>query len=250
MEIVQIMATNLSPGSLNLAHLAAGKATALEREMLVRTNNVAMNQMYGYQAIRIGEKSQEFHQRTGEITNFAVETSSYIDQAQGPLIATGDYLDFAIGGHGLYAQVQKNGQTYYVRSAKGGTDELGHYIAIGSNAMFVDNGGSPFQVQPGMTIGEDGVVADVHGNILGALNIVKIDNPTHVADGLYTGGAQEADDYKVMQGYLEDSNVNTPIELALFGKASEEYRHTINLMSMFFKQQQQTAQSLITPSMA
>lgn len=237
--------------SLNLPYLAAGKAMALEREMLVRTQNISMNNMFGYQAIRIGEKSQEFHQRTGEKTNFAIETSSYLDQAQGALIATNDSLDFALGGEGVYAAVQKDGQTYYVRSAKGGTDENGNYIALGSNAFFVDNGGSPIQVPLGMNIGEDGTIADGNGNVIAGLNIVKINNPQHEGDGLYSGGIiEEAEEFKVIQGHLEDSNVNMPTELALFGKASEEYRHTTNLMNMFFKQQLRAVESLVSPAVA
>lgn len=234
----------------NLAYLAAGKASALEKEMLIRTHNVSMNHMYGYQALKIGEKTQEFDHRTGATTNFAIETQSYVDQTQGALTSTGDYLDFALGGQGVYAQVTKDGETYYVRCAEGGVDQDGNYIALGSNAFFSDDGGSPIQVQAGMSIGEDGTIADSEGNIIGQLNIVKIADAQHVGDGLYTGTPEEAEEFNVIQGYLEDSNVNMPIELALFGKASEEYRHTTGMMKSYFQQQQRAIESYIAPAMA
>lgn len=233
----------------NLAYLAAGKASALEKEMLIRTHNVAMNEMFGYQALKIGEKTKQFDQRTGETTNFAIETQSYVDQTQGPLIPTEDYLDFALGGQGVYAQVTRNGETFYVRCAKGGVDQDGNYIALGSNAFFSDDGGSPIQAQTGMTIGEDGTIADRDGNIIGKLNIVKIADAQHVGDGLYTGTPEEAEEFNVIQGYLEDSNVNMPIELALFGKASEEYRQTTGMMNSYFKSQQRAIESYIAPAM-
>jgi len=234
----------------NLAYLAAGKASALEKEMQIRAHNVAMNEMFGYQALKIGEITEGINQRTGETINFAIETQSYVDQTQGPLIPTEDYLDFALGGQGVYAQVTKDGETFYVRSAKGGVDQDGNYIALGSNAFFSDDGGSPIQVQPGMSIGEDGIIADIEGNIIGQLNIVQIDDALHAGDGLYTGTPQEAEEYKVIQGHLEDSNVNMPIELALFGKASEEYRQTTGMMNMYFRQQQRAIESYIAPAMA
>ena len=233
----------------NLAYLTAGKASALEKEMLIRTHNVAMNEMFGYQSLKIGETTREIDQRTGEATNFAIETQSYVDQTQGALISTEDYLDFALGGQGVYAQVTKNGETFYVRCAKGGVDQDGNYIALGSNAFFSDDGGAPIQAQAGMTIGEDGTIADHEGNIIAKLNIVKIADAQHVGDGLYTGTPEEAEEYKVIQCYLEDSNVNIPIELALFGKASEEYKHTTSMMTSYFKSQQRAIESYIAPAM-
>lgn len=145
----------------------------------------------------------------------ASETAT--DWATGPLTETGNPLDLAIAGDGLFAVRTPNGERY-TRDGAFTRDAQGFLVTEGGLPVLGENG--PIQLGAGaVEVAGDGTVS-VDGEPAGRLRLVRFPAGARLlkeGDNLYVAagaaGEPAGDSASVRQGYLERSNVNTVREM-------------------------------------
>jgi flagellar basal-body rod protein FlgG len=195
-----------------------------------------------YQTIRMAGSSnlQDTYIPTNlQVGNGVRPSSSQKIQSQGDLTYTNNPLDVAIDGIGFMQVTRPDGTLAYTRD---GT------LKVSENSVLVTSDGLPIEPQitipqdaTAISIGEDGFVqAEVFGQTqlqqLGQINLVKFLNPAGLkavgqnlyeetfASGTPIIGQPTRDGFgRIMQGYLESSNVNVIDEMVNMITAQRAY---------------------------
>jgi flagellar basal-body rod protein FlgF len=137
----------------------------------------------------------------------------YIDFSQGALERTDNQLNLALEGDGFFV-IQTDAGIRYTRNGSFSTSPQGILTDSNGNPVLSDSG--PLTVSGNdVVIAADGTVS-VDGAGIGNLKIADFDRPYRLtkAESSYFVPADEtvaeraAQDVRVMQGYLEKSNVN------------------------------------------
>lgn len=137
---------------------------------------------------------------------------------QGSLHKTGNQLDFALSGEGLF-KVQAGGETLYTRAGNFLVDSTGTLVNQSGLPVQVDGGA--LTVPPGAKITvNDGGGISINGEAAGTFDLVtfeKIGELERTGSNMYRapdGLAEQApEDLTVSQGFLEKSNVNVVTEM-------------------------------------
>ncbi len=212
--------------------LAAGSERAKEQLNIV-TNNIANLNTPGFKRILMEEFSQHIPKNRGDSYNLLIfprfkQTDVVLEQ--GALRKTGNPLDVALKGRGFFAVKTKAGEVY---------TRNGHFF-IGSDGKLVDANGNPvldisdreivLSGESKVTITEDGVVYDGDRKV-GVLKIVDFSSVKPLGNSYYAGNGQPmATDAAVLQGYLEDSNVNPVKEMVGLIEAQRRFEIYGNLI--------------------
>lgn len=206
----------------NAFYITLSKQTALFRHMGVIANNIANSSTDGYKAEKMLFSDYVAKDADGGKISFAYDIATARDMSQGPLINTGAPLDAAIQGDGFFTVETPQGPRY-TRVGSFSINSSGELVSSSGHRL-LGNGGGPIAISEGSTdisIREDGMVqAFVAGALeeVGVLGVVKFEDKNSMkieAGGLYDGNAVPAtiEDYKVIQGALEQSNVNAVQEV-------------------------------------
>jgi len=163
----------------------------------------------------------------GVITNYS----------QGALYATGNKLDVALEGAGFFAVQTPNGERYtrngsFTRDQNGYITTASGYFLLGANGPVQAQGQEVF-------IGDDGSV-NVDGNMVDVLRIVDFPEPyrlNKIGDSLFEaeeGAARltSTDQFRLHQGYLEQSNVETVEEMIKIIQVSRDFDSNQKSISM------------------
>jgi len=212
---------------------AAGYATltrqsGLMREMQIVAQNIANVSTTGYRAE--GLVFSEFVRRTegGPSLSMARGNIPVTSRAQGPLSQTGSPFDFAVEGEGFFLVETPNGE----RLTRAGAFSLsadGDLVTAGGYRV-LDAGGAPVFVPP--DIREPGLAADGtlsgDGRPLAQLGLFRPSedgNLTHAGDNLYEApaGFEPLPEGRIMQGFLEGSNVNPVGQIARLIEVQRAY---------------------------
>jgi flagellar basal-body rod protein FlgF len=138
------------------------------------------------------------------------------------LIKTGNPLDVAVQGHG-WLSIETPAGTAYTRDGRMQMLPNGSLQTLNGYAV-LDAGGSPIQLDPNNgppVIGKDGMINQA-GRQLGAIGLFVIppgakfkrfDNSSVLPDQAATP-VLSFDDNGVIQGHLENANVNPVLEMA------------------------------------
>lgn len=164
-----------------------------------------------------------------------VLSATTTDYSEGSLSATGRLLDFAIQGNGFFSVKDPSGETLYTRngsfsvSPEDGANELvtaqGYYVLdAGGNRITVPDGVSEISVS------EDGRLSTTDGEFA-ALGIVGFSNPDGLSaagESCYaatevSGAPSAAEKVSVVQGSLENSNVDLAQEMTLLIRSQRAY---------------------------
>lgn len=180
---------------------ASGMLTEQVRQDLI-SHDLANASTAGYKADRVTTKSfgdlllqDSGSGRTiGPLGLGARIESQTTDMTPGPLRDTGEPLDFAVEGDGLFA-VRGKGGTRYTRDGQFQVSTRGTLVTAAGDEVLGPNG------QP-VKVGPDGTVA---GSEIG---VTKLDGAKRQGDNLYTGTARGAGTGTVRSGALEDSSAN------------------------------------------
>lgn len=205
--------------------LAAGGERAKE-QLDVVANNIANVNTPGFKKILMEEFSQHIPKNGGDSYNLLVFPrfkQTDVVLSQGALKRTGNPLDVALKGRGFFAVKTKGGELY---------TRNGHFF-LDSNGRLVDANGNPvldisdreivLSGESGVTITEDGVVYDGEKKV-GVLKIVDFPSVKPLGNSYYQGvGQPEATDAAVLQGFLEESNVNPVKEMVNLIEAQRRF---------------------------
>jgi flagellar basal-body rod protein FlgF len=136
----------------------------------------------------------------------------YVDFAEGALQDTGNPLDLAIQGKGMFRVDTPDGERY-TRDGRFLRDADNNLVTV-QGFQVLDDTGQPIQLPDGqVSVAPDGTIS-VNGEEVAQLGIGVFDNPEtelqHTEGNLFTGPAASTgtDVPRVVQGYLETSNAN------------------------------------------
>ncbi|MBF0635296.1 MAG: flagellar basal-body rod protein FlgF, partial [Nitrospinae bacterium] len=231
--------------------VAASGFIAAEKRLETITNNLANMNTAGFKADRMvfqsylaGAKDQPVGASTPTNPNpaymrhseYVIPSEQYTDHSAGPIKSTGNPLDLTLDGDGFFAVMTENGERY-VRSGSFHVGPNGELVTANGAIVLNDQNKAIIVGAGTITIGEDGVVRSQTdfdgdpsgdptmddastGKDLGKLKVVDFGKPYTLkkeGGGLYAASdpneALQACDTKVMQGHLEQSNVNMIMEM-------------------------------------
>lgn len=227
---------------MQLANLfLTSQQTAMQQAMDVVANNIANANTTGFKSETI---SFDSYMQPGSSTkaNFAVPRSTRRDVAEGPIQTTGNPLDLAIHGD-AYFQVQgADGNKLYTRAGTFLINSQGQISTYGGQPVLSD-GGQPITVPDTSTdinISGDGYITVKTDNgtsltELGKIGLVKFDNDQLLKSqggSLYSTDqtAAKATDASVVQGSIEQSNVNSIQEMTHMMQIMRSYEQASNMM--------------------
>jgi flagellar basal-body rod protein FlgF len=210
----------------NPAYIALSRQMVLSRQLDIIANNLANANTASYKREDLAfveylvkpdaAGNPTFTRADGKVA-MVQDLGMMRDTDQGPMSETGAPLDTAISGDGYFV-VQTPEGPRYTRLGRFQVDADGQLVT--SDGYAVQGTGGPIFVPPDdgeVKIARDGTISTAGGTI-GRLNLVRFEDEqslTHAGSGLYiaTGQPQPAPDSEVIQGMVEESNVQPVVEL-------------------------------------
>ena len=177
------------------------------------SNNLANTNTYGfkqegtaettfnYYLKRVQESNQTPTKENVVSNNIPKIDSKYINGEMGPIVMTGNNLDFALNKPDTFFKIQnQNGDIVYTRD--GAFKNLDGFLvdSSGNNVLNQDN--EPIVI-------EDGFTAQIGVTKIAYTNLDKIGNNTYLPKNPNELEVFENNDNMIVQGAVESSNVNS-----------------------------------------
>ena len=214
---------------------------ALQRAMDIVANNVANVSTSGFKRIGIEFDTLLARPAPNQTLNFVVDRATYRDAATGPIQPTHNPFDVAIQGPG-YFQVSTPEGTRYTRVGSFALDPQGQLTTMAGHPVLGD-GGQPITIPDTVTdinISGDGFITARTDNgsslaELGKISVVKFDSEQAMqaqGKGLYSTSQTPtpSTDGSIVQGAIEQSNVQPVIEMTQMIKIMRAYEQTATLI--------------------
>ncbi|HVU15298.1 MAG TPA: flagellar hook-basal body protein [Candidatus Didemnitutus sp.] len=241
---------------------SAASLSALERWQDAVAQNITSAQTNGFR-----KRTVEFSSETAgkwnvdstgqgksgdEVQALFTRTTNGINFITGETEPTGRDLDVAIQGQGFFQVKQPDGTMAYTRNGEFRVRPDRTLVTAGNCEVMTDSG-SPITLTPdggNLTINQDGTLAQ-GSTVLGKLAVQKFANPDALmpsAGGLFSAGAgagmTPVDKPELMQGYLEQSNVQPLREMVDLVLISRAYEANQKIISTTDDQMQKTLDAL------
>lgn len=216
-------------------YVALTRTSGLAKEMQSVANNIANLSTTGYrrEGVIFAEEVQALPAEGGSVA-MTEARARFTDSLQGSLEETGGSLDLAIEGDGYFTVMTPQGERLtragaFTRSADGTVVNMdGHPL--------LDEGGGEIVIPveaKSINIAADGTLS-VDGDPAAKIGLVHPTDPTKVsreAGTLFKATATEPlEDGRVVQGFLEQSNVNPISEMARMVEVQRAYEYGQKLM--------------------
>ena len=199
-------------------YVTLSRQSGLLHQMEVIANNIANSSTSGFR--REGTLFSEFITRAGDAPSLSMGfgNTRIVDLTQAGITPTGGSLDMAIQGEGFFLIDTPQGQRL-TRSGNFTPGPDGTLETVdGFNVL--DAGGSSIFIPPdvqNISLAEDGTLS-ADGKPLSRIGLWTATDPLtlkHQSGTMFSADAlQPAEGARVMQGYLEDSNVDPIREIA------------------------------------
>lgn len=212
----------------NAGYTTLTRQSGLMREMQVVANNIANANTTGYR--QEGVIFSEYVQAVEEgpslsMANGNVRNTSY---AQGVLTQTGGQFDFAIEGDAFFLIETPQGER--LTRAGSFTPNAEGDLVTNDGYRVLDAGGAPVFIPPDasdLSVASDGTIS-AGGTPLGQLGLVVPVDPTEMTrqSGILfdaPSGVEPAENGRVVQGFLEGSNVNSVLQIARMIEVQRAY---------------------------
>ena len=212
---------------------AAGYATltrqaGLMREMQVVANNIANVSTAGFR--KEGVVFAEHISRLGDTPSLSMATATarQIDLTQGGLSQTGGTFDFAIEGDGFFL-VQTPLGDRLTRAGNFTPNADGELVTPDGNRL-LDQGGAPVFIPPSavnVALSNDGTLSS-DGTPLTRIGLWLPSDPASMnrsSGALFAtdGGVDPYENATILQGFVEESNVNPVTEIARMIEVQRAY---------------------------
>ncbi len=209
------------------AYSTLARQAGLMREMDVIAQNIANISTSGFRREGVVFSEYVFRLEDAPSLSMAYGNGRVVDLSQAGLTATGGTFDFAIQGEGFFLIETPNGQQLsrsgaFTPSAEG-------ELVTPDGFRLLDEGGAPVFVPPGagkISMAEDGTLS-ASGTPIARIGLWQPVDPIslrHQAGTMFSADAVEpAEDGVLMQGYLEDSNVEPVTEIARMIEVQRAY---------------------------
>jgi flagellar basal-body rod protein FlgF len=211
--------------------------------MDITANNVANVNTTGYKRENIAFDTYLMRPVAEQTYQFAVENGTYRDAAQGPILMTSNPLDVAIQGEG-YIPIQTQAGIRYTRAGAFQMNNEGELVTAAGDKVLGDGAQTitlPSDARD-ILIGPDGIITAQSGSgtsvtQVGKLSIVKFQNEQALApvgNSLYNTdeAPQPATDSRLVQGSIEQSNVQSITEMTRMIDVSRTYQQVVNLLQL------------------
>jgi flagellar basal-body rod protein FlgF len=217
----------------NPIYIALSRQDALRRQMDVVANNLANMTTPAYKNQRMMfleylAKPATTGGASGDKVSMVQDYAVLRNTAAGAITATNNPLDVALHGNGYMAVETRDGQRY-TRSGHLQLD-LDRQIVNANGLPVMDEQDRPMTVPQNsgaITITADGIVSTEQGQI-GKIKLVRFEREQFMKElggGLFATDEPEqpATDLKVVQGSVEESNVQSVVEMTQMIDISRQY---------------------------
>lgn len=221
-------------------YVGVSSQIALERRLNTIADNMANMNTVGFRSTEV--KFDEVLSKTQNDLNakvaFVTQGNDYLSTRTGELQRTGNPLDFAIKGDAWF-QIETPAGRVLTRDGRFTMDETGQLRSIRGFAV-LDSGGSPIQLNREggpPSVGADGIIRqnDVQVASLGLFTadvtkgftryensgVITVEAPQAVLEGI---------ENSVVQGYIEQSNVNGIREMTQLIQVNRAFESMSSLM--------------------
>ncbi len=203
----------------NSLTIALARQSVLERQMDVISTNLANLQTAGFKSENMIFSELIEKTDTGDFLSIVHDVGFVRDLEEGPMVGTNSPLDLAIHGKGYFVVETPDGQRY-TRHGIFQLDATGNIVTTEGHKL-LNTGGAAITVPLDagiISISRDGVIS-ADAEEIGLIKLVRFDNEqalTKVGSGLYDAEGQtprNAADAEILQGMVENSNVNGVVEM-------------------------------------
>ena len=217
-------------------YVALTRQSGLARELQSVANNIANLSTTGYrrEGVIFAEMVEALPVEGGAVAMTAAR-ARFTDELQGALVETGGTLDFAIEGEGYFTVMTLQGERLtragaFMRDADG-------QIVTADGYLLLDEGGGailvPIDAQS-ISLAADGTLS-ADDQPLAQLGLVRVEDPTKLfreAGVLFRADADPVpvEDGRMVQGFLEQSNVNPVAEMARMIEVQRAYEYGQKLL--------------------
>lgn len=223
------------------------RQAGLLREMQTIANNIANVSTDGFRS-----EGLVFSEYVNEAGPGAVSVSMAqanvrnVDLEQGPLVPTGGTFDFAIEGDGFFLLATSQGDML-TRAGSFTPSSEGELVAS-DGARLLDGGGAPVFVPPdarSISLSADGTLS-ADGIPLSQIGLFEPIDPNDLsrrgnARFLAESGVNPVENSVILQGFIEQSNVNAVEEIARM----IEVQHAYELGQKFLDQENERIRNVI-----
>jgi flagellar basal-body rod protein FlgF len=244
----------------NPTYVAVSRLTAQQRAMDVTAGNIANAGTSGYKSERVLFTDWLNRQRNtvsppgGAVVTYTQDRATYRVDQEGSLTHTSNPLDLAITGEGFFTVDTPRGP----RLTRAGRFELtpnGTIADVNGNAL-LDTNGRPMQLSPADTqisVAGDGTLSSEKGQI-GKVGVVRPNDPMRLqAEGgrLFRADSATApvDQPRLVQGALEDSNVQPVLELTRMMNDLREFQFVTQFVQGEADRRQGAIDKILQPRM-
>jgi len=221
----------------NVTYASLTRQDGLKNELQVIANNIANASTRGYR--REGLVFSEYVQSSGEpgmSLSMARAEARIIDRSQGQISQTGGQFDFAIEGEGYFLIESPDGERL-TRAGNFQPSPEGDLVTP-DGLRLLDAGGAPVFVPPDATtvkLSSDGTLS-AGGQLLTQIGLFQPADPNAMLreSGLRFdpgGDILPVEEPTLVQGFLEDSNVDPILEVTRLIEVQRAYENGRNLLS-------------------
>jgi flagellar basal-body rod protein FlgF len=217
-------------------YVALTRASGLLKEIQSVANNIANISTTGFrrEGVVFAEMVEALPAEGGSVAMTAAR-GRYTEEAQGALVETGGALDLAIEGEGYFTVLTAAGERL-TRAGAFARNADGEIVTPEGHPLLDEGGGAiaiPFEAEE-IGVASDGTLS-VNGEPVAKIGLVTVEGQT----GLFReggvlfraeGGVVPLEEGRVVQGFLEQSNVNAVEEMARLILVQRAYEHGQKLM--------------------
>ena len=216
--------------------IALSRQLTLRRELDAIANNVANVNTPSFKGERMMFVEHLVEPQKDTPMSFVRDFGMVRDLNEGPLTKTENPLDLAIIGEAYFTVQTENGPRY-TRAGRFQLD-ANRQIANQQGLPVLGDGGQGITVPPDsgkVTVSSDGTVS-AGDAVLGKIGLVKFENPLEMkreGNNLFKAEEppQPADDARIVQGSLEESNVNAVLEMTRMIQVHRTYTSNQRLLT-------------------
>jgi flagellar basal-body rod protein FlgF len=217
-------------------YVALTRQSGLVKELQSVANNIANLSTTGYrrEGVIFAEEVRALPIEGGSVAMTAAR-ARYTDELQGALQKTGGTLDLAIEGDGYFTVMTPQGERL-TRAGAFTRNADGIVVNLDGHPLLDEGGGEitiPFEAR-NVAVSADGSVS-VDGAPVARIGLVSVEDRTKLfreAGVLFRADAETVpvEDGRVVQGFVEQSNVNPVAEIARMVEVQRAYEYGQKLM--------------------
>jgi flagellar basal-body rod protein FlgF len=212
----------------NALSIALSAQTALRRQMDVLANNVANSSTPAFKGEQMVFRQWLLDDPGAAPLSFVHDWGTVRDMRQGTLSRTGNKLDLALQGEGYFA-IQTPEGLRYTRNGRLQLDAERRLVTAAGDPV-LDAAGAPIALPADaidISVAHDGTISTEQG-VAGRVGVLRFEKESALlpaSGGTYVTDAPAlpAEATKVLQGMVEDSNVQPIVEITRMMEVSNRY---------------------------